>query len=189
MPNRTLFSQYFLVALSLQNILNFSVTWILNLNSNDYCCMVICFMKKRSNYWKRVTKPYKYFFSFSYLKYCNKKVQCFRGKEIRLTTQLTNLLGKKTYVGIWQCTKLQMYLKYGFCKKLFGTNEPLTSWKLLSSIFFQISADLEKNWGQKCSTGQRFICTEVTSYKIHILGTFVVWCIAKFLHKFFYPVN
>ena len=26
-------------------------------------------------------------------------------------------------------------------------------------------------WGQKCSTGQRFICTEVTSYKIHILGT------------------
>ena len=33
----------------------------------------------------------------------------------------------------------------------------------------QISADLEKKWEQKCSTGQRFICTEVTSYKIHIL--------------------
>ena len=32
-----------------------------------------------------------------------------------------------------------------------------------------ISADLEKKWGQKCSTGQRFICTEVTSYRIHIL--------------------
>ena len=26
-----------------------------------------------------------------------------------------------------------------------------------------------KKWGKKCSTGQRFICTEVTSYKIHIL--------------------
>ena len=26
-----------------------------------------------------------------------------------------------------------------------------------------------KKWGKKCSNGQRFICTEVTSYKIHIL--------------------
>ena len=26
-----------------------------------------------------------------------------------------------------------------------------------------------KKWGKKCSTGQMFICTEVTSYKIHIL--------------------
>ena len=34
---------------------------------------------------------------------------------------------------------------------------------------FFSSADLEKKWEQKCSTGQRFICTEVTSYKIHIL--------------------
>ena len=32
-----------------------------------------------------------------------------------------------------------------------------------------ISADLEKNGGQKCSTGQRFIFTEATFYKIHIL--------------------
>ena len=30
--------------------------------------------------------------------------------------------------------------------------------------------DLEKKWGQKGSTGQRFIFTEVTSYKIHILA-------------------
>ena len=37
-------------------------------------------------------------------------------------------------------------------------------------FFFQISADLEKKWGQKCSTGQSFICTKVTSYKIHILS-------------------
>ena len=35
--------------------------------------------------------------------------------------------------------------------------------------YFDKSADLEKKWEQKCLTGQRFICTEVTSYKIHIL--------------------
>ena len=44
-----------------------------------------------------------------------------------------------------------------FVKSYFGKNEPL------------ISADLEKNGGQKCSTGQRFNFTEVTFYKIHIL--------------------
>ena len=32
------------------------------------------------------------------------------------------------------------------------------------------SADLEKKWRQKGSTGQRFICPEVTSYKIHTLA-------------------
>ena len=60
-------------------------------------------------------------------------------------------------------------LKYGFCKKYFDRNEPLTSWTLFPPFFFQISADLEKNGGQKCSTGQKFIFTEVTFYKIHIL--------------------
>ena len=50
-----------------------------------------------------------------------------------------------------------------FVRSYFGTNEPLTSQKVR----------------KKCSTGQRFICTEVevspslytevTSYKIHIL--------------------
>jgi hypothetical protein len=42
-----------------------------------------------------------------------------------------------------------------FVRSYFGTNEPLTSWTLL--------------WGKKCSTGQRFICIEITSYKIHTL--------------------
>ena len=37
-----------------------------------------------------------------------------------------------------------------FVKSYIGKNEPLT-----------ISADLEKNEGQKCSTGQRFISIEV----------------------------
>ena len=38
-----------------------------------------------------------------------------------------------------------------------------------------ISADPAKKWGNNCSTGQRFICTEVTSYirpepyKIHLV--------------------
>ena len=59
-------------------------------------------------------------------------------------------------------------LEYGFCKKYFNRNEPLTIRKLLSSILFQISADLEKNGGQKCSTGQSFILSKVTFYKIHI---------------------
>ena len=36
-----------------------------------------------------------------------------------------------------------------------------------------ISADPAKKWGKKCSTGQRFICTEVTSYKINILTTYL----------------
>ena len=35
------------------------------------------------------------------------------------------------------------------------------------------SADLEKKCGQKCSTGQSFICTKVTSYKIHTLEIFL----------------
>ena len=39
---------------------------------------------------------------------------------------------------------------------------------ILSSLYFQISADLEKKWVQICSTGQRFICIEANSYKIHI---------------------
>ena len=38
--------------------------------------------------------------------------------------------------------------------------------------FFPDSTDLEKKWGQKGSTGQRFICSELTSYKIHILEQF-----------------
>ena len=38
-----------------------------------------------------------------------------------------------------------------FVRSYFGTNEPLTSWTLLFSLFFQISTDLEKKWGQKWS--------------------------------------
>ena len=54
-----------------------------------------------------------------------------------------------------------------FVKSYFGKNEPLTSWTPhICPPFF---SDLEKNWGQKCSTGQRFIFTEITFYKIHIL--------------------
>ena len=58
-------------------------------------------------------------------------------------------------------------------------SEPLTSWTLLPSLFFQISADLEKKWGQKCSTGQSFICTKVISYKIHILPSTNLLCIIQ----------
>ena len=37
---------------------------------------------------------------------------------------------------------------------------------IFSSLFGQISAE---KWGKKCSTGQRFIYTEVISYKIYII--------------------
>ena len=33
-----------------------------------------------------------------------------------------------------------------------------------------LCTDLEKSEEKKCSNGQRFICTKVTSCKIHILG-------------------
>ena len=49
-----------------------------------------------------------------------------------------------------------------------------------------ISADLEKNGGQKCSTGQRFIFTEVTFYKIHIL-VFLVSSPEDILLKYQWP--
>ena len=44
---------------------------------------------------------------------------------------------------------------------------------------FVRSADPAKKWGKKCSTGQRFIFTEVTSYKIH---TLVVFCFVDWLY-------
>ena len=49
-----------------------------------------------------------------------------------------------------------------FVRSYFGTSEPLISGTHSKPV---------KEWEKKCSTGQRFTCTEVTSYKIHILGT------------------
>ena len=51
-----------------------------------------------------------------------------------------------------------------FVRSYFDSNEPLTSWTLFSSLFFQISTDLEKKWWPKSSTGQGFICTEVCNF-------------------------
>ena len=47
--------------------------------------------------------------------------------------------------------------KYGFCKKSLRKDAPLPSWTLFSSLWFQISADLESKWRKKGSTGQRCI--------------------------------
>ena len=44
-------------------------------------------------------------------------------------------------------------------------------------------ADLEKKWRQKCSTGQRFTCTEVTSYKIHTLEQFFFHSIVRTIFR------
>ena len=53
-----------------------------------------------------------------------------------------------------------------FVRSYFGTNEPLTSWTLFSSLFDWSHSKPVKKWEKKGSTGQRFIFTEVTSYKI-----------------------
>ena len=58
-------------------------------------------------------------------------------------------------------------LKYGW--SYLGRNEPLTSWTLFSSLFDWFAVWPVQKWGKKCSTGQRFIFTKVTSYKIHTL--------------------
>ena len=59
-----------------------------------------------------------------------------------------------------------------FVRSYFDRNEPLTSWTLFSPLFdwFVLCAQqTSQKVRKKISTGQRFICTEVTSYKIHIL--------------------
>ena len=59
-----------------------------------------------------------------------------------------------------------------FVRSYFGINEPLTSWTLLSSFCFQISAD--QCWSGKKRGKKVFNCSDVhffgsTSYEIHIL--------------------
>ena len=75
------------------------------------------------------------------------------------------------YVWKWRYLGSIRYIsiKYGFRKKLLrykSTSDQLNTFIL---TFFRISAGLDKKWGKKCSTGQRFICIKVTSYKIHTL--------------------
>ena len=55
----------------------------------------------------------------------------------------------------------------------FFPNAPLTSWTLVSSLWGTSSTTGTKKWWKKCSTGQRCIRKEVTSYKIHTLV--LVW--------------
>ena len=68
------------------------------------------------------------------------------------------------------------YSKYGFCKKLLRYKWNSDQLNTFGSLFFPnqcwFSADSVLIWkkiSQKCATGQSFIWTEVTSYKIHIL--------------------
>ena len=58
------------------------------------------------------------------------------------------------------------YQNVDFVRNFFVTNKPLSSWTLFSSLFVFLTV---KKCVKKCSTGQWFICTEVTSYKIHTL--------------------
>ena len=67
-----------------------------------------------------------------------------------------------TYLVWWMVQERKKidYLSMDFVTSYFGTNEPLTSWTLFSSLFAGSVLI-------RCSTGQRFICTEGTCYKIH----------------------
>ena len=66
-------------------------------------------------------------------------------------------------------------LKYGFCKKSPRKDAPLTSWTLFSSVFFQISTDLEKKRGEKVFNWSEVHFSNVTFNKIHILVGLEVW--------------
>ena len=75
----------------------------------------------------------------------------------------------------WMFWRVECCLFAGF---IFGSNGGSGFYKgsrtlRVVYLFGRISADQAKKWGKKCSTGQRFICTEVTSYKIHILRNLV----------------
>ena len=72
-----------------------------------------------------------------------------RNISTKMNKSTSCVLSAKNVYAIAGKSKL---LKYGFCKKLLRYND-----------------DLEKKWGQKGSTGQGFIFTKETSYKIHIL--------------------
>ena len=58
-----------------------------------------------------------------------------------------------------------------FVRSYFATNEPVEHFfpHILTGFLYTHSKPVKK-WGKKCLTGQRFICTEVTSYKIHTLA-------------------
>ena len=49
---------------------------------------------------------------------------------------------------------VKCWLKYGFCKKYFRKNEPLTSWTLFSPVFFQISTESALIWKK---TGEKSV--------------------------------
>ena len=66
-------------------------------------------------------------------------------------------------------------LKYGFCKKSLWKNETLTSCPLFSfflSLLVGCNSKPNQKWKKKWNkgaTGQSFIFSEVTSYKIHTI--------------------
>jgi hypothetical protein len=86
---------------------------------------------------------------------------------------LTLMSSSTNWVFGYYLVKVTLLLKYGFCKKL-HTSIQMNLWPVepFCPDFFSRSALhwSGKKRGQKGSTGQRFICMEVTSYKIHTLN-------------------
>ena len=79
-----------------------------------------------------------------------------------------------------------LLLKYGFCMKLLMNLWPVDNFFL---TFWLVHSKASQKVRKKCSTGQRFICTKVTSYKIHILRFFVnLFCTTVYLTMALYLV-
>ena len=92
---------------------------------------------------------------------------------VLVTTPIESSLGYKPTVRnahsfdlIWKKGYLEQHQLFYPCVNTWYHD---TNIYLYDMIKWMISADLEKKWGQKGSTVQRFICTEVASYKIHTL--------------------
>ena len=86
-------------------------------------------------------------------------------------------LSRKTHFqllgqNIWFVFHNSLRLKYGFYKKYFRKNEPLTSWTLFSPVFFQISTESALIWkkqGEKVFNWSEVHFFGSTSYEIHTL--------------------
>ena len=108
--------------------------------------------------------------------FCLHYLEKFYHKGSNLWPVLLYFLPSKWYKSILpeKVTEIICLLKYGFHKKYFRKNEPLTSWTLFSPVFSR--SVLIQCWSGKKRGKKVFNWSEVhffgsTSYEIHILVT------------------
>ena len=63
-----------------------------------------------------------------------------------------------------------------FVKSYFGKNEPLTSWTLLSLVFFQISTDLEKKGDKSVQLVRRSFLSKYFLQNPYFSDYRISWC-------------